>query len=619
MHSPAPAAPRATDAARTPAIGDHGVIGDLHTAALVARDGTVDWWCAPRFDAPSVFASLLDAERGGGWRIAPADVDTGAWSTAQRYIPGTNVLVTTFTSPAGALEVTDFMPVGPGRGTCAEIHRRVRVVRGVLDVRVTFAPRFHYAQRAPSFIIRQHGLVAWDGHDDALTLAAPPGTRWELAAATAACTLRLRGGTSTWFVLRFDDDDVHAVDDYRPAQKYEATRKWWTQWTAQLDYAGPYRDVVERSALALKLCQYQPTGAIVAAPTTSLPEQPGGGRNWDYRYTWLRDSAFVVFALDRLGFPDEVHAFLQFLKRVSRRGASQHIQIMFGIDGRRELTEQVLDHLSGYRGARPVRVGNGAATQFQLDVYGELLETLAIWSRHQQVSEGLWKVLRDLVDWTAHHWHEPDFSIWEARQEPKHYVFSKVMAWAALDRAIGIATRQGLPADLDLWRHAAEAVHADVLANGWDASRQTFVQAYGETQLDAALLVIPKVHFLPHSDPRVRSTVEAVRRELRAGHDDLLYRYRAPDGLSGDEGAFIVCCFWLAQALLLIGDFDEGERIFQSLLGRVNHLGLMAEEIDPDTGEQLGNFPQALSHAALLNTAYILERLRPRYQGAARP
>ncbi|MHB1864028.1 MAG: glycoside hydrolase family 15 protein [Gemmatimonadaceae bacterium] len=598
-------------------IGDHGIIGDLHTAALVGLDGTIDWWCTPRFDSPSIFAALLDAERGGHWRIAP-DAGLAPWAAAQRYVPHTNVLVTTFQSDQGTVELTDFMPVGPARGPAPEIHRRVRCVSGAVRVDVSYAPRFGYAQRQPVFVPRRHGLMAWDGYDDVLSLSGSRDVEWKMDGHTATMALDLRAGMSAWFVLRADDDEVRAVRDYRPSQKLEMTKRWWTQWASQLVYDGPYGDVVERSALALKLCSYHPSGAIVAAPTTSLPESHGGRRNWDYRYAWLRDSAFVVYALDRLGFDGEVVAFLDFLKRVARRGTSQHIQIMYGIDGRRDLPESTLAHLRGYHGASPVRIGNAAATQFQLDVYGELLETASIWARHHPLSEGLWKVLRDLVDWTAHHWREPDFSIWEARQVPKHYVYSKVMAWTAVDRGISIAQTCGLTADVDGWRKAADEIHADVLQRGWDAERQTFVQAYGERQLDAALLVIPKVRFLPADDPRVRSTVQAVRRELGAGAADLLYRYRSEDGLSGDEGAFIVCSFWLAQDLALGGDLDAGEQLFRDLLRRVNHVGLMAEEIDPHTGEQLGNFPQALSHAALLNTAYILERMRARL-GASAP
>jgi len=590
-------------------IQDYGIIGDLHTAALVGRNGSIDWWCAPRFDSPSVFAALLDDVRGGRCRVAPV----GSWTSEQRYLPGTNILVTTFhVDGGGVVEVTDFMPVGPVRAGASEIHRRVRCTRGGASVDIVFAPRFDYAQRPPVLSQRTHGVLATDAEDDVASLVAPAHVAWRLEDGQAVTQLPLETDQAVWLVLRYDDDEVHPVDAYASQEKLDATARWWDAWLAQVRYKGPYRLEVERSALALKLCCYEPSGAIVGAPTTSLPEAHGGARNWDYRYTWLRDSAFVLFGLERLGCEGEADAFWRFLKRVCRRSDGRHVQVMYGIDGRRALPEQVLDHLEGYRGARPVRTGNDAAGQFQLDVYGELLET--VFSRHrlrEQVTEGLWTVVRSLVDWTAAHWHEPDWSIWEARLEPKHYVFSKVMAWTALDRGLRIATELGLPADVDRWRAAAAAVHAEVLEKGWDPVRQTFVQAYGEPGLDAALLVIPKTGFLPRTDPRVRQTLAAVRRELASSCEDLLYRYRSPDGLAGPEGAFLACSFWMVQNLALIGEFAEAERLFKNLLRRANHVGLLAEQIDPTTGDHLGNFPQALSHAELLGTACALERLRP--------
>ena len=592
-------------------VGDYGVIGDLHTAALIGRNGSIDWLCAPRFDSPSVFAALLDDQRGGRWCIAP----TVPATTEHRYLPGTNILVTTFRiESGGVLVVTDFMPAGPAREGRTEIHRRVQCTRGACEAEVVFEPRFDYGTRQPVLARRACGVLATDAEDDVATLSCAPDVSWQIEQARATAQLSLATDEAAWFVLRCDDDEVYAVAHYRSQDKLDATARWWDEWSSRLQYQGPYRQEVERSALALKLCCYEPSGAIIAAPTTSLPETPGGGggRNWDYRYAWLRDSAFVLFALDRVGFYAEADGFLQFLKRVCRRADARHLQIMYGVDGRRDLPEHVLEHLGGYRGAQPVRIGNGAAQQFQLDVYGELLDTVDIWRRHHAMTEGVWKVLQHLVDWTATHWREPDLSIWEPRQEPKHFVFSKVMAWVALNRGARIAADLGLPGDTARWQREAELVHAEVLERGWDPVRQTFVQVYGEPQLDAALLVIPKVRFLPRADPRVRSTIAAVRRELATSCEELIYRYKSPDGLGGDEGAFLACSFWLAQTLAMAGDFDEGERLFHNLLRRANPLGLFAEEIDPATGEQLGNFPQGLSHAALINTAYVLERLRPK-------
>jgi GH15 family glucan-1,4-alpha-glucosidase len=589
-------------------IGDYGVIGDLHTAALVGRTGSIDWFCAPRFDSPSIFGALLDDARGGRWRIAPA----GPATSEQRYLPGTNVLVTTFrVESGGVLVVTDFMPIGPAREGRTEIHRRVQCTRGTADVVVEFQPRFDYGLHLPTIVRRAHGVLATDRDNDVATASADPAIPWQIEDGRAAARFTLSAEQAAWFVHRFDDDEVHPLAGYHSQEKLEATAQWWDAWSSGLHYQGPYRQEVERSALVLKLCTYEPSGALIAAPTTSIPESFGGERNWDYRYAWLRDSAFVLYALDRLGCEAEAKAFIQFLKRVCRRADQRHLQIMYAADGRRELGERILEHLEGYRGARPVRIGNGAAGQFQLDVYGEILETANIWRKRHPMTEGLWKTLREVVEWTAAHWQEPDLSIWEPRHEPKHHVFSKVMAWVALERGARMASELGLAGDVESWRREADRLHAEVLERGWDPARRTFVQVYGEPQLDAALLVIPKVRFLHRSDPRVRSTLEAVRRELATSCEELIYRYRTPDGLSGDEGAFVPCSFWVVQNLAMVGDFDQAERLFRNLLRRANHLGLFAEEIDPATGEQLGNFPQGLSHAAVINTAYILERFRP--------
>ena len=589
-------------------ISDYGVIGDLHTAALVGRDGSIDWACAPRFDSPGIFGALLDDARGGRWRIAP----TTRATSEQRYLPATNVLVTTFRVDAGGVVVvTDFMPVGAAREGRTEIHRRVQCTRGAVEVDVWFEPRFDYGAATAALTRREHGMFATDRDNDVVTVSSAPDVPWRVEGGRAVASLTLRAGALSWFVLRFDDDELHPVATYRSQEKLEGTTSWWDAWAARTGYRGPYRADVERSALALKLCCYDPSGAVVAAPTCSLPEALGGTRNWDYRYAWLRDAGFVLHALDRLGCNLEVDAFMQFLKRVGRRGDGRHLQVMYAVDGGRDLPERQLEHLEGYRGSRPVRVGNAAAGQFQMDVYGEMLEMAAIWRRTRRMTEGLWKVLRELVEWTAQHWRDPDLSIWEPRHEPRHYVYSRVLAWVALDRGARMATELSLPGDPDRWRREATALHTEILERGWDARRETFVQCYGEPQLDASVLIIPKVRFLHRSDPRVRSTVAAIRRELATVSEELVYRYRTPDGVPGDEGAFVACSFWVVQVLAMVGEHAEAERLFRNLLRRANHLGLFAEEIDPATGEQLGNFPQALSHAALINTAFILERLRP--------
>ncbi len=587
-------------------IADYGVIGDLRTAALVGRDGGVDWWCTPRFNDPSVFAALLDADRGGRWRVGP---DAPAISE-QRYLPGTNVLVTTFHFEAGgAAAVTDFMPMGGARGPEPTIVRRVAGHRGRVPMAATVQPRFDYGREAANLASRRAGLLATAG-GHALALSAWPEIGWAIEAGAATARFELDAGEERWFVLRWDHDETPAAVTLGPQAALDATIGFWDAWVAPLEYHGPYRAEVQRSALALKLLQYEPTGAIVAAPTTSLPEWPGAGRNWDYRYTWLRDSAYVLYALDSLGIASEAEAYLRFLVRAFRRDDASHLQVLYSPHGDREAPEQVLDHLEGYAGSAPVRIGNGAASQFQLDVYGELLDTIALAHRAREPGEGLWASVHRLVEWVASNWRRPDWGIWEARLEPRHHVLSKVMAWVALDRGIALAEAHGLRADLARWREEAAAVRAEVMERGWDPARASFLQAYGETGLDAANLIIPKVRFLPRGDPRVRSTLEAIRRELGAGPEELVYRYRSPDGLEGDEGAFVACSFWMIQNVALTGDVEEAERLFRLLLRRAGPLGLFAEEIDPHTGDHLGNYPLGLSHAALINTAVMLERLR---------
>lgn len=591
------------------AISEHGIIGDLHTAVLVATDGDIDWCCLPRFDSPSVFAALLDDERGGHFQLVPE----GEWTSVQRYLPATNVLITEFNAKTGGVvQVTDFMPVGPSRGGRSRIFRGVKGVRGRVPMTARWDPRFDYARRETACRPRRSGVLATDRQKDVATVSASAGVAWQCSSAGATAAFTPNEGETLWFVLSFDEDEVHPVESHQPEQTLDATIRWWDAWTATLKYDGGFRKEVERSALALKLCCYEPTGAIVAAPTTSLPESYHGGRNWDYRFAWLRDSAFVLFALDVLGVDAEMDAFLHFLKRVCRLEGDDPLQIMFAVDAARELPEKVLEHLRGWRGYGPVRIGNGAVGQFQLDVYGEVIATAALWLRRRELSEGLWKVLADLINWTAVHWRDPDQSIWEPRHGARHHVFSKIMAWVALDRGAQIADRAGQETEAVAWRKEADLVKAEVLEKGWDPVRRTFVQCYGEPQLDAAMLVIPKFGFLPRSDPRVRSTIDAIRAELGSKAEDLIYRYKSADGLEGEEGAFVICSFWMIQALAMTGEVDEAERLFRNLLRRGNALGLLAEEIDPENGEQLGNFPQGLSHAGLINTAHVIDMMKAR-------
>ncbi len=592
-----------------PAISDYGLIGDMRTAALVSREGAIDWCCLPRFDSGSVFAALLDPVRGGTWSVQPVE----PYTTRQRYHRGTNILETTFRTADAEIQLIDFMPVGiDGRpsGPHPEIHRQIRCLGGSGAVRVVFMPRFEYASRTTRLEMLRAGIYASDRTEQVVTLSSARPFDWTIEQGIATATFTFSEGETRWLVLRYDDDDIHPVDRYDSAQKLEITAAFWRVWISRIKYIGPFRNEVSRSALALKLLTHADTGAIIAAPTTSLPEVIGGKRNWDYRFVWLRDAAFTLAALENVGHYAEADHFMRFLKKISRHEGGGHLQIMYGIDGRRDVVERQLDNLSGYCGSRPVRVGNGAVGQLQLDVYGEVMETADIWRRYHEMTDGTWRALRGLVDWVSHNWHLPDSSIWEVRGEVRHYVFSKVMSWVALDRGIRMAEELGLDGDIPRWRVEREKLRQEIMTRGWSESKQAFIQSYEDAQaLDAASLAIGMVRFLPWEHPRVVSTVRAVARELTTD-GDLVYRYRHPDGLEGQEGAFSICTFWLAEALSMTGDQDGAERIFRRMLGHANHLGLYSEEIDPSSGAFLGNFPQAFTHIALINCAAAFETLR---------
>ena len=592
---------------RAPALSDYGLIGDMRTAALVGLDGAIDWCCLPRFDSGSVFAAILDPERGGTWAIRPA-VD---WTSTQRYLPRTNILETTFRTAGGVAILTDFMPVdedGRPSSPHPEIHRQLRCTRGRVPMQLTFMPRFEYGARATRLEQLRNGLFATDRTDQVLTLSSNKPCDWIIEQSIATARFTVEKGDDRWLVLRYDDDDIHPADRYESARKLDITAAFWARWAAGVRYSGPFRGMVKRSALVLKLLTHAETGAIIAAPTTSLPETIGGVRNWDYRFVWLRDAAFTLAALDAVGHRREADAFMRFLKKVCRHEGGGHLQIMYGIDGRRDLVERQLDHLAGYMGSRPVRVGNGAVGQLQLDVYGEVLETADIWRRNFEMTEGTWRVLRGLVDWVSGNWQLPDSSIWEVRGEVRHYVFSKVMSWVAMDRGIRMAEELGLDGNTAEWQAQRDVLHAEILERGWSDRHQSFTQAYDDEALDAAALAIPMVRFLPWNHPRVISTVQAVARELTSADGELVYRYRHPDGLEGEEGAFSICTFWLAQALTMIGERERAERVFRRMLRHANHVGLYSEEIDPQTGAFLGNFPQAFTHIALINCAAALAR-----------
>jgi GH15 family glucan-1,4-alpha-glucosidase len=591
-------------------IAEHGIIGDLHTAALVGTDGTIDWYCCPHFDSPSVFGAILDRKRGGFYRIAPA---SDGWTPKQLYFPDTNVLITRFLTREGVGEVQDFMPIheAPGSVFRHRLIRRVLGVRGELTFRVEVEPRFNYGRDPHSIVFHENGVVfRSEGMSLALETSAPLTHR----DTGVSCEITLAAGESVTFVLeRVPEDYVpRPYSEAETRDAFDRTIEYWRGWLAKSRYQGRWREVVHRSALTLKLLTYKPTGGIVAAPTTSLPEHLGGGRNWDYRYTWIRDASFSLYALLRLGFTDEAAAFMDWLRArfsESPPGATGPLQLMYGIDGRSELKEEVLDHLEGYRGSSPVRIGNGAAKQLQLDIYGEMIDSVYFYSRHgSPIDHDAWVDLSRVIEWVCENWDQADEGIWEERGGRKHYTYSRLMSWVGLDRAVRMALDRGLPADLLKWQTSRDQIYHQIMAKGWHPERKAFVQHYDTEFLDAAVLLMPLVNFVAPTDKRWLSTLDAMGEELVS--DSLVYRYNveaSPDGLEGEEGTFSICTFWYVEALARAGRVEEARLAFEKMLTYANHLGLYSEEIGL-TGEALGNFPQAFTHLALISAAFYLDR-----------
>jgi GH15 family glucan-1,4-alpha-glucosidase len=590
-------------------IAEHGIMGDLHTVALTGTDGTIDWYCCPTFDSPSVFASILDKDNGGYYRIAPAHP---GWTPKQLYFPDTNVLITRFLSEEGVGEVQGFMPVEE-EGPEAHRHRLIRRVvgvRGEMRFRVEMYPRFNYGRDDHELEQYEHGVVF---RSPSLCLALQATTPIACDDSGIHCEFTIRDGHAVTFVLeRVEPDYVpRAYSEAETREAYEQTIAFWRGWLARSSYRGRWREMVNRSALTLKLLTFRPTGAIVAAPTTSLPEQVGGERNWDYRYTWIRDAAFSLYALLRLGFTEEAGAFVEWLQqRIVERLDSDTgpLQIMYGVDGRPLLEETTLDHFEGYRGSRPVRIGNGAYNQLQLDIYGELVDSIYLYNKYgRPIAHDAWREISRVVDWVCANWDQPDEGIWEVRGGAQNFTYSRLMCWVAIERAVRIARQRGLPADLDKWRAARDAIYHQIMERGWNEERQAFVQHYDTDVLDASLLLMPLVKFIAPTDPRWLSTLDAITNELVA--DSLVYRYNvraAPDGVDGEEGTFSICSFWYVEALARAGRLDEARLAFEKMLTYANHLGLFSEEIGP-TGEQLGNFPQAFTHLGLISAAVNLD------------
>jgi len=593
-------------------IEDYALIGDMQTAALVGRDGSVDWLCLPRFDSDACFAALLGDERNGHWRICPTTIDgpvSRRGEVSRRYLGDSLILETTWRTFSGVVRVIDFMP--PRDHADPVLVRIVEGVEGSVEMESVLRIRFGYGKVIPW--VRRNGT-------DIRAIAGPDSVCFHGSVRSVGQNMAheavfdVKAGDRQWFVLAWKQSHLHPDPCIIAEVALQQTEKFWAGWAAACTYRGPYRDAVMRSLITLKALTYEPTGGIVAAPTTSLPEDIGGVRNWDYRYCWLRDATITLEALLRTGYTAEANSWRQWLGRAIA-GDPKDVQIMYGVAGERRLAEWEVSWLPGYERSAPVRVGNAAVEQRQLDVYGEVTDALTL---GRQAGLGFdshtWSLQRKLLDFLEKHWDEPDEGIWEVRGPRRHFVHSKVMAWVAFDRAIHLV-EQGNPGPLQRWREIREKIHAQVLDQGYDSDRGAFTQYYGSTGLDSSVLLIPEVGFLPPEDPRVVSTVRVLRRDLM--RDGLMLRYTqagggdggpAVDGLPGAEGAFLACSFWLVNALHLIGDYDDAVAVFERLLALRNDLGLLSEEYDPRYGRQVGNTPQAFSHVPLIQAALNLEQ-----------
>jgi GH15 family glucan-1,4-alpha-glucosidase len=601
-------------------IKDYAVIGDTHSAALISSEGSLDWACLPHFNSGAVFLRLLDDEKGGYCAITPENVK----QRSRRYLPGTNILETTFTTASGVLQLTDFMPVrrrrevthaGQDVDSDHQIVRLLRCVSGSVDLQLELRPTFDFARAQAKPEARDGVLVFHTRHEELHVLGAPlqVGDR-----AQASARVHLRAGEANFVCVRHatPNSAVTRMDLPRAEALLGETQEYWETWLQSCHYGGPYRDSVLRGALTSKLLTFEPSGAIVAAPTTSLPELIGGERNWDYRFTWLRDASFTLTALMVLGYYGEASDFLHFYRRTCPN-LERSFQILYGIDGEREQEEIELKHLKGYRDSRPVRMGNAAARQKQLDVYGELMQCIYLYATHEAFEQHrepfmdeLWGLVQQIADHVARVWREPDSGLWEMRGKERHFLDSKALCWAALDRALKLADLLHKKADVATWKRERDAAYRSIMENGFNAKIGAFVQSYGSEALDASALRLPIIGLVGAGDPRMLSTIQKVEQQLvRKG---LVYRYRrVDDGVSGEEkGTFAMCTFWLIDTYILLGRLRQAEDLFEHVLSFQNDVGLFSEEIDPDNGEQLGNFPQAFSHISLINSAARLEAAR---------
>jgi len=600
-------------------IENYAIIGNMRSAALVGLNGSIDWFCFPHFDSPSLFASILDHRKGGHFKISPLIEDS---KSKQYYWPDTNVLITRFYNSEGIVEITDYMPVGNDivNENDYRIIRRVRGIHGKMRMKMECYPAFNYAREKHESVLSEKGVSF---HTAKLSMA---------LASTIPLQTNQQGSFAEFEITEEQEPVVfvfHKIEkgegctiSYSSAQaerRFKDTIEYWRNWLSKSEYKGRWREMVHRSALILKLLTFEPTGAIVAAPTCSLPEGIGGERNWDYRYTWIRDAAFTVYAFLRIGFTDEASNFMRWVNERSAEDDSGYLQIMYGIDGRHKLKEETLDHLEGYMGSSPVRIGNGAYEQLQLDIYGELLDSVYLFDKHvRPISFSGWKDVYKHVKWISNNWNKTDEGIWEVRGGQRHFVYSKVMAWVAVDRAIRLANKRSFPADLDELHRTRDKIFLEVIEKGWNKETQSFDQYYGSGTLDASNLMMPLVFFMAPHDPMMEKTISAILQPPYKGgllSNSLVYRYNVKeveDGLSGEEGTFNICTFWLVEALTRAGKSDpekleRARLIFEQMLGYANHVGMYSEQLGM-SGEAMGNTPQAFTHLALISAAYNLDK-----------
>ena len=593
-------------------IEDYGVIGDLHTIALVGKDASIDFLCLPSFDSPSVFAALLDTERGGRFQIAPRLDDA---VHRQLYLPDTSVLLTRFLSESGVAEVSDFMPVEEAAGVAHNVVRRAKTVRGELCFTMRCDPRFDYARATHTTERRGDHEILFVGRGVAgeLALRLRSSVPMQVVNGAAVAQFTLRADESAWFVLEVAEASAPSPSegpDYT-TDAFKQTVNFWRRWIARSTYKNRWREMVNRSALVLKLLTSKKHGSIVAAPTFGLPEHIGGERNWDYRYAWIRDSSFTLYGLMRLGYTSEASDFMRWMMaRCEELEPDGSLQIMYGIDGRHAIEEAVLPHFEGYMGSRPVRIGNAAYQHLQLDIYGELMDSVYLYDKYgSPIGYDAWMNVARLIDWVCDHWREKDESIWEVRGGRQEFLYSRAMCWVAIDRALRLATKRSFPAPLSRWFEERDTIYRDIFDRFWSPRRQGFVQHPGAVTFDASALLMPLVRFLSPTDPRWISTLRGIERELVS--DSLVYRYRLgdgfSDGLTGTEGTFSMCSFWYVECLSRMGDLQKARFFFEKMLGYANHLGLYGEELGPKA-QHLGNFPQAFTHLALISAAFDLDR-----------